>query len=92
VNRKRVQRLYRDEGLAVRRRGKRQRSQSPRPIREPLGAPNQRWTMDFVSDTLSSGRRFRCSRCWTSIPASAWRIHVAHSIPAVRVIEVLQAL
>jgi putative transposase len=82
VNRKRVQRLYREEGLAVRRRGKKRRSQSPRPVRPALGGPNERWSMDFMSDTLSSGRRFRCLTI----------IDVAHSIPAVRVIEVLERL
>ena len=56
VNRKRVQRLYREEGLAVRSKGKKRRSQAPRPIREALSGPNERWSMDFVSDTLSNGR------------------------------------
>ncbi len=92
VNRKRVQRLYREEGLAVRRRGKRRRSQIPRPIRDPLGGPNERWSMDFMSDTLSSGRTFRCLTIVDEFSRECLAIHVAHSIPAVRVIEVLEAL
>lgn len=92
VNRKRVQRLYREEGLAVRRRGKKRRSQAPRPIREPLGGANQRWTMDFVSDTLSNGRRFRCLSVLDEHTRECLAIHVAPSIPAVRVIEVLEQL
>ena len=56
VNRKRVQRLYREEGLAVRAKGRKRRSQAPRPIRGALSGPNERWSMDFVSDTLSNGR------------------------------------
>ena len=46
VNRKRVQRLYREQGLAVRKKGKRKRSQAPRPVRALLGKPNERgaWT------------------------------------------------
>lgn len=60
VNRKRVQRLYREEGLAVRRRRKRRRSESPRPVRSLLAGPNERWSLDFVTDSLSTGRRFRC--------------------------------
>ncbi len=92
VNRKRVQRLYREEGLAVRRRGKRKRSQAPRPIRTPLGAANQRWTMDFVSDTLSTGRRFRCLTVLDEHTRESLAVHVAHSIPSVRVIEVLEQL
>jgi hypothetical protein len=58
VNRKRVQRLYREGGLAVRRKGKRRRSQAPALVRGPLAQPDQRWSLDFVSDTLSSGRTF----------------------------------
>jgi putative transposase len=92
VNRKRVQRLYREEGLAVRRRGKRKRSQAPRPIRTPLGAANQRWTMDFVSDTLSTGRRFRCLTVLDEHTRESLAVYVAHSIPSVRVIEVLEQL
>ena len=92
VNRKRVQRLYREEGLAVRRKGKKRRSQAPRPVREPLGRPNERWSMDFVSDTLSNGRRFRCLNIIDEFSRECLAIHVAHSIPSVRVIEVLEQL
>lgn len=92
VNRKRVQRLYREEGLAVRRKGKRRRSQAPRPIREPLGRPNERWSMDFVSDSLSNGRRFRCLTIMDEFSRECLAIHVAYSIPAVRVVEVLERL
>ena len=59
VNRKRVQRLYREERLTVRRRGGRKRAMGTRrPLDEPLVA-NQRWSLDFVSDQLTDGRRFR---------------------------------
>ena len=92
VNRKRVQRLYREEGLAVRRRGRKRRSQVPRPVRAALGGPGERWSMDFVSDTLSSGRTFRCLTILDEFSRESLAIHVAHSIPAVRVIEVLERL
>jgi putative transposase len=92
VNRKRVQRIYREEGLAVRRKGKKRRSQAPRPVRELLGGPNERWSMDFVSDTLSNGRRFRCLTIMDEFSRECLAIHVAHSIPAVRVIDVLERL
>src|SRR5207249_11340991 len=59
VNRKRVQRLYREERLTVRRRGGRKRAMGTRrPMVTPL-APDQRWSLDFVSDQLTDGRRFR---------------------------------
>ena len=59
VNKKRVQRLYREEKLTVRRRGGRKRAiGTRRPLEVPL-APNQRWSLDFVSDQMTDGRRFR---------------------------------
>ena len=59
VNRKRVQRLYHEEKLSVRRRGGRKRAMGTRrPLETPLAA-NQRWSLDFVSDQLTDGRRFR---------------------------------
>ncbi|WP_205511739.1 IS3 family transposase [Rhodopseudomonas sp. BR0M22] len=59
VNRKRTQRLYREEGLSVRQRRGRKR---PTGARAPIlveAKPNARWSVDFVSDQLASGRRFR---------------------------------
>ena len=59
VNKKRVQRLYREERLTVRRRGGRKRAiGTRRPLVTPLTA-DQRWSLDFVSDQLTDGRRFR---------------------------------
>jgi putative transposase len=59
VNKKRVQRLYREERLTVRRRGGRKRAiGTRRPLVAPLAA-DQRWSLDFVSDQLTDGRRFR---------------------------------
>jgi putative transposase len=59
MNHKRFRRLYREERLQVRRRGGRKRALGTRaPIALPQG-PNQRWSLDFVSDMLTDGRRFR---------------------------------
>jgi putative transposase len=59
VNRKRVQRIYREEKLMVRKRGGRKRALGTRrPIETPV-RPNERWSLDFVSDQLTDGRRFR---------------------------------
>src|SRR5690606_34610034 len=60
VNRKRVQRLYRLENLAVRRRGTRKRSPVVRRVRPDLERATPRWSMGFMSAALASGRRFRC--------------------------------
>jgi putative transposase len=59
VNHKRIYRLYREERLLVRRRGGRKRALGTRaPIAVPL-LPNERWSLDFLSDQLLDGRRFR---------------------------------
>ena len=59
LNHKKLFRLYREERLTVRRRGGRKRALGTRaPIALPQG-PNQRWSLDFASDVLADGRRFR---------------------------------
>ena len=59
VNRKKVYRLYREEKLAVRKRGRRKRALGSRaPLTVPA-APNERWSLDFISDALTNGQRFR---------------------------------
>lgn len=59
MNQKRFRRLYREEGLAVRKRGSRKRALG---MRAPIALPsraNERWSLDFVSDSFTDGRRFR---------------------------------
>ena len=59
VNRKKLYRLYKEEKLAVRKRGGRKRALGSRaPMTIPQGA-NQRWSVDFASDALVDSRRFR---------------------------------
>ena len=58
-NHKKLLRIYREEGLKVRRRGGRKRALGTRaPMTLPQGV-NQRWSLDFVSDAFTCGRRFR---------------------------------
>ena len=59
VNHKLVQRLYQEEGLQVRTRRRRKIASVARAPLEPASKPNERWSMDFVSDSFSDGRRFR---------------------------------
>ena len=59
INRKKTQRLYREEGLAVRRRRSRRRAVGTRAAAPVLALPNQRWSLDFIHDQMASGRRFR---------------------------------
>jgi len=59
MNHKKLRRLYREERLQVRRRIGRKRAVGPRvPMTIPQG-PDQRWSLDFVSDTFIDSRRFR---------------------------------
>ena len=59
VNRKRVYRVYRELGLAVRRKKRKRIAHANRRPRVVPLAPNVQWSIDFMRDTLSSGRAFR---------------------------------
>jgi putative transposase len=59
LNHKKLRRLYTEGRLQVRRRGGRKRALGTRRLLRVPTAANQRWSLDFVSDTLSDGRRFR---------------------------------
>jgi putative transposase len=59
MNQKKLRRLYKEEGLSVKRRRGRKRATG---TREPMlapDAPSKRWSLDFVSDVFGIGRRFR---------------------------------
>lgn len=59
VNWKKLYRLYREVRLTVRKRGGRKRALGTRSPMTIPQEPNQRWSLDFVSDALTDGRRFR---------------------------------
>lgn len=59
VNHKRIHRLYKAEGLMVRRKLRKRIAGRARVVLPAPSAPNQRWSMDFVSDATAVGRRFR---------------------------------
>src|SRR6187200_2480293 len=59
VNRKKTQRLYREEGLTVRKRRGRKRAIGARAPLLIETRPNARWSVDFVHDQLVSGQRLR---------------------------------
>lgn len=90
VNHKRVYRLYREEGLAMRRRKrKRFRSEARVPLALPTRA-NQMWTMDFTRDSLASGRKFRTLNLMDGCTREALCIEVDTSLPGLRVVQVLE--
>ena len=59
MNHKKLRRLYKDEGLAVKRRRGRKRAMGTRVPQEVPRSPNERWSLDFLSDVFEPGRRFR---------------------------------
>jgi putative transposase len=59
LNWKKLYRLYKEERLTVRKRGGRKRALGTRAPMAVPQSPNQRWSLDFVSDALVDGRRFR---------------------------------
>jgi putative transposase len=92
VNWKRLYRLYRDAGLAVRRR-KRKRigPVERRPLPKPT-MPNVSWSMDFVSDGLANGRRLRCLTIVDDCTRECLAIEVDTSLPGTRVAATLDRL
>jgi putative transposase len=91
ANKKLVQRVYREEGLAVRRR-KRKRVAVPRAPLPSLCGPNERWSMDFVSDALGDGRRFRALTIVDDFTRESPAIEVDTSLPGERIVRVLERL
>jgi putative transposase len=90
-NYKRIERLYREEGLTVRRRPRKRVAQArvPRPV--PSG-PNVRWSMDFVRDTTARGRVFRALTVVDEFTRECLAIEVDTSLPAVRVAGALDQI
>lgn len=92
TNHKRVWRQYSKAGLSVRkRRRKRIAAVERTPLPSPTG-PNQSWSMDFVSDGLAYGRRFRCLNVVDDYTRECLVIEVDTSLPGLRVKQVLQRL
>ncbi len=85
ANQKKLYRIYREEGLAVRRRrGRKRATGTRRPMVLP-SAPNQRWSLDFVSDALTDGRRIRTLCVVDDFTREALAIVVDTSLSGVRV-------
>lgn len=92
TNHKRVWRLYSQAGLSVRKRRRKRIAPAERVVRPGATAPNQSWSMDFVSDGLAYGRRFRCLNIVDDYTRECLAIEVDTSLPGLRVAQVLQRL
>jgi putative transposase len=92
MNHKKLLRLYREEGLSVhRRRGRKRATGTRAPMAVPQG-PNQRWSLDFVADALSWGRRFRVLAIVDDFTREALALVVDTSIGGHRVVRELDEL
>ena len=92
MNRKKLLRLYREEGLSVRRRRGRKRATGTRAPMALPQSPNQRWSLDFVADTLGWGRRIRVLAVVDDFTREALAPVVDTSIGGERVVRELDTL
>jgi putative transposase len=92
MNLKKVYRLYREEGLTVRRRRGRKRASGTRAPMKAAERPNDIWMLDFMSDVLDSGRRFRVFAVEDQLTRTGLVAEVDTSLPGGRVVRVLDGL
>lgn len=92
MNQKKLRRLYREEKLQVRRRGGRKRAlRTRRPMLVPDRA-NAHWSLDFVSDTFSDGRRFRVLAVVDDYARECLALIADTSLSGARVVRELDAV
>lgn len=93
INHKRVYRLYAEEGLAVRRKAPRRHASSQvRSTRTTAEAADRVWAMDFVSDALSDGRRFRILTVVNAYTREALATRVDSRFTGDQVVKVLEGI
>jgi putative transposase len=92
VNHKRTERIYREEGLSLRRRKCRKTAAMARVILPAPIKPNERWSMDFVTDSIVTGRRFRALVIVDDYSRECPVIDVDTSLGGRRVVSVLEKL
>jgi putative transposase len=92
VNHKRTERIYREEGLVLRRKKRRKGAAGVRVMIPAAVRPNEHWSMDFVSDRIVTGRRFRALTIVDNYTRECPAIEVDTSLGGARVVNVLERL
>lgn len=92
ANHKRIYRLYRDLGLALRKKRRHRVRAVSLPAKQQPCRPNQHWAMDFVSDSLAGGGKFRAFTLVDQHTRECPALEVDTSLPSLRVIRVLERL
>lgn len=91
VNHKRVYRLYREEGLAVRKRKRKRVAVARQPIATPSQL-NECWAIDYMSDALAGGRRYRIFNVVDALSREGLASEVDTSLSAIRVVRALDEI
>jgi putative transposase len=89
VNHKRVYRLYREEGLSLRRRKRKRLTSEGRGPGETAAGPDEVWSLDFVSDCTATSRRLKLLTVVDTFTRESLAIEVDTSISGERVARVL---
>jgi putative transposase len=92
VNHKRMERIYREEGLSLRLKRRKKKAAVLRVMLPQAEHANQRWSMDFAADSTLAGRRFRALAIVDDYSRECPAIEVDSSIPSTRVVDVLERL
>jgi putative transposase len=92
VNHKRTERIYKEEGLCLRKKRRRKGAAGIRVVMPSPQKPNERWSMDFVTDSIVTGRRFRALAIVDDYSRECPAIEVDTSLGGRRVVSVLDRL
>ena len=92
INHKRTERIYREEGLALRRKRRRKGTAGARMIIPSPQRTNEKWSMDFVTDSFITGQRFRALAIVDDYSRECPAIEVDTSLVGRRVVSVLERL
>ena len=92
VNHKRVYRLYHEEGLNLRHKSNRKQISRARIPKVDVTAANQCWAMDFMSDALFNGRRFRALTMMDVYSRECLQIYADKKITGDTVVDILDSI